>query len=62
MGINRSSSASDFEFFSGTVVGPNVSNANPYVHWSWYHPTFSANAGYDCVLAWADLKWAAADP
>ena len=58
MGISRNSSTSDFQYLgSGAVAGPNVSNAAPYLHWSWYHPTFSANpGGYDCVLAWADLK------
>jgi hypothetical protein len=52
MGLNRSSSTAEFAYFNGTEA-PNISsNGAAYAHWSWYHPTFKASSGYDCVLAW----------
>ncbi len=43
--INRSDSAAPFQYFNGTQLSPNNSNAEPYVHWSWYHFSFRSNAG-----------------
>ena len=44
-GINRTSSSAPFFYFNGTELGNNISNTNPYVHWSWYHPSFKSNPG-----------------
>jgi hypothetical protein len=55
-GLNRSAAGADFQYSNGSSALASNSNANPYLHWSWYHPNFATNAGYDCVLAWADLR------
>jgi hypothetical protein len=52
IGLNRSSSTADYMYFNGTEAPDASSNGLPYAHWSWYHPTFRASAGYDCILAW----------
>jgi hypothetical protein len=44
--INRTDAASPFMYFNGTELGPNNSNASPFVHWSWYHFSFRGNAGW----------------
>jgi hypothetical protein len=52
IGLNRSSPASPWSYFNGSLAPAAISNGHPYAHWSWYHPTFALNAGYDCILAW----------
>jgi hypothetical protein len=55
-GLNRSAAGADFQYSNGSTVSANNSNADPYAHWSWYHPSFASNAGYDCILAWWEAQ------
>ncbi len=52
MGINRTNAATPWSYFNGTLAATTISNGHPYAHWSWYHPSFALNTGYNCILAW----------